>query len=703
MDSWPLERVSDSSAVLIKFSATGDIEWTKTYSTDLVFNQLLIESDNSLTVTGQSKTLNILLRHLAADGTEIWRQTYEKGAGRAVLRRNDGYVIAGQQLHTGFAMRTDENGFSRPQERNLDPHKGRIATDQIKIIASPSPYLFYDFENFITSPDDSLKNLFFSASPWLGALDQDSLLHLAADTYAASGHSDYRTGFSGGPAADFNRVWRITSDQVNALKEDWADNCVLDRPVPFDIYSWPAKGNPNFTYNLDFTKTTTDKSHLPAPFVDTNGDGSYNPADGDYPQIKGDQMAWWMLTDDTLHTRTNGRPFIVDMGISMYVYDCPVYATSERTLLVDLGIINRSQNTYHQMFAGLWADPNLYCEKTPLEGSLASSNAFYTYGRDTAAVNCPVADQIPNWVTAVSFVNQSLNKFICYNNGGGNPTPPSGTDDPGIDSEYFNYMQGKWRDGTVPTYNGQPLDLVFPDNPAEPTGNAMCTNNYYPLYHDRRMIGSHGPFNFAANDTFQLTIAFTYHPDVQEDCPDIFGTVKNDLDQLHNLVNSGALETPAHLPATVQLAPGQSTILDATVPDATAYEWSTGAATPTISVSQPGNYSVTITRVTGCTTTETVAIHGTAAVESFSSLEHFRLFPNPGNGQFSVDLEGAPREQIEFTLYNAIGQIQQIQNVDFSSGALRKTFDYSRLPAGIYTLRLRLGQETLFRKVVIQR
>ncbi|QKG59233.1 gliding motility-associated C-terminal domain-containing protein (plasmid) [Hymenobacter sp. BRD128] len=57
------------------------------------------------------------------------------------------------------------------------------------------------------------------------------------------------------------------------------------------------------------------------------------------------------------------------------------------------------------------------------------------------------------------------------------------------------------------------------------------------------------------------------------------------------------------------LCPGASTVLTAVVPKPGAiYQWSTGATTPTISVTQPGTYSVTVRYGTTCTATAQYAV-----------------------------------------------------------------------------------------------
>ncbi len=699
-------RTVDSTAVIVKFTSNGSIEWTREYN-DLVYNGLLIEGNESLTVTGQSDSLQVVLCHLAPDGTILWRNTYQPGAGRALLKVEDGYIVVGRAGPTfsTFALRTNIMGNSSSMDNSVHPKKRTVQNGLLSVIAAPSPNLFFD-NIFFDAPKDTLTSVFYTAAPWFGALDQDSTLHLAAETYANEERSDYRTGISKGSAADFDRVWWVSKEQIEDLRQDWAENGQLDRPIPYDISTWPAKGNTQFNYNLDFTQTTTDKSLLPAPFIDANGDGIYNPADGDYPRIKGDQMAWWILTDSTFHGRSNGDPLAIDIGISMYVYDCQQDIQLSRSLMVDFEVINRSGNSYSQMFAGIWVDQDLGCFYDDYIGSLPATNTMYVYTQDTldgqGGISCGNTSIFGNNVPvgSLSFVNTSLDKFIYYNNGSVNPAPPLGTDDPAQDTEYYNYIRAKWRDGTVPTYNGQPIDLLFPDNPADPLGNSMCTSNLPPS--DRRFIGSHGPFDLAPNDTFLLSAAFTYHPNIPLPCPDIFGTVKNDLEQLHTLLNSGALEAPSNLPSNVRLTPGQSLLLDATVAGAIAYVWSTGATTATIEVTQVGEYSVTITRGTGCATVETVLVTATARTPELDGFTKLRLFPNPSAGQFKVEVSGTAQENLEFLLYNSLGQLVQRQMTDFRSGTLNQTFDCTRLPSGIYTLCLKAGGKMRYGKVVVQ-
>src|SRR5690606_25645479 len=81
-------------------------------------------------------------------------------------------------------------------------------------------------------------------------------------------------------------------------------------------------------------------------------------------------------------------------------------------------------------------------------------------------------------------------------------------------------------------------------------------------------------------------------------------------------VNVTVLPLPVvDLGPDIALCPGESAVLDATVAGG-SYQWNTGAATPTISVSNAGTYSVQVT-VDGCTSSDAVGVSvlSTSAVD----------------------------------------------------------------------------------------
>jgi hypothetical protein len=90
-----------------------------------------------------------------------------------------------------------------------------------------------------------------------------------------------------------------------------------------------------------------------APFVDLNGDGLYQPFEGEYPDVPGDEAMWWVFSDNgPTHNSTKGKPLKAEVHAMSYAYrrgtlmDYVVYYEYE--------VINKSGADYHDVRMGLW-------------------------------------------------------------------------------------------------------------------------------------------------------------------------------------------------------------------------------------------------------------------------------------------------------------------------------------------------------------
>ena len=94
--------------------------------------------------------------------------------------------------------------------------------------------------------------------------------------------------------------------QIDEFKSEWDLGNVTNGSyiIPDEINTWSGN-HPTLTSQL-------------APFVDLNQDDNYNPMDGDYPDIKGDQMLWWVYNDNTEHMSSGGRPLGIEIRVSFY-------------------------------------------------------------------------------------------------------------------------------------------------------------------------------------------------------------------------------------------------------------------------------------------------------------------------------------------------------------------------------------------------
>jgi hypothetical protein len=707
---------SSGHAALVKLNSNGNLIWAKTFSEDLKFNAVTVAQDGNLVLTGKSVEGKIPLLKISQNGDLIWRKTYQTGIGATVLETLDGgYFLTGGGNQSWLnGIKTNALGETAAFDdlglfRNRNLNNGGFSLTQ-----SPSSSLFLadlNYKSGLQIPADSSTRTLSAHSPWLAGLDEVNNIHLSASTNGEVFDSDYKLGISSGSQKDFNRLWSIKRDEIAMIRRDFATDSDLDNLVPFDILTWPAKGNPNFRQNLDFTAVSTKPESFPAPFTDVNGDGIYNVYDGDYPNIKGDQMLFWIISDSSAINEPDRLPLGLDILISVFAFNCPLNLNVQQSIFADYQLINRSDQTYSETYFGFFSNPYLGCRDDDYFGSLPGVNSFYVYNQDAVdgipGGNCSggiatFGEKIP--VQSITMLNHPLQHSIYVNRNGNSPVV---TIDPVNPIEYYNYLQGKWRDGTLLTIGGNgynpgnlgavPTNFAFHDNPNDPQGWSMCAENL--ALGDRRMLNSHGPFTFAAGDTFSMQLAFTFHPDIPHPCPDIKGLVEPTIQQIQQWHDDGTLDAHLDLGSVLTLTPGQSLVLNATQPNpGTTYSWSTGQNTPVITVNQTGEYTVTVTPPTGCAYTETVLVK-LATGTSSPTLPSWQVQPNPANEVLKIVFD-----EMEITtsalLRNAQGQLVATKSGRGNSLEI----SVSNLPSGLYWAEL--WQEGTFlgsRKVVVAR
>ncbi len=406
---------------------------------------------------------------------------------------------------------------------------------------------------------------------WVGGFDSEGNIRVAAQTDGRSeGLTDYwpGPGISDEDCLNYDRFWKITDDEINAHKEDFLDNGVIDNPIPMSILAWPAYGNPNSLAVNGFEIPIGFFDFEDAPFEDENFDGLYNPADGDVPHINcASQAVWWTFNDFSgVHTQSGGAPVGIQATMLAYTYEDSGNENIENTTFYEMRIRNRSMEQIDSAYIGLWIDFDLGCPFDDLIGfdtlndiayaynedavdgisDCSDCNGFNTYCEEVPMIGLQIlrgpiggkmfingldsSDGIRNphiGETPDTLVQLGTSSFIYYNNGTNSPFPDLPIPSNGSPQDFYNLMTGSWPDGTRITQGGSGYNpgstnytnYVFPGNPDEPNGWSMCNENFAGS--DRKMVLGFGPVMMLPQTFNQIFFSVIATENITYPCPSL--------------------------------------------------------------------------------------------------------------------------------------------------------------------------------------
>jgi hypothetical protein len=182
------------------------------------------------------------------------------------------------------------------------------------------------FNNSATStpsyniPNGDAAGTFFVAGIWAGGLDANNQLHLTAPS-----NSD--VAWRSGPVADNTSygtsayvstygqsIWKVTRQEVNDHIAQFQQSGYS--PVSA-IADWPGNGN-----------TSLGVASQLAPFVDQDGDGLYEPLDGDYPDFPGDQVVYVIQNDESYLPQPSRLGVELHLTTTMVIWEQRRFLTS---------------------------------------------------------------------------------------------------------------------------------------------------------------------------------------------------------------------------------------------------------------------------------------------------------------------------------------------------------------------------------------
>ncbi|GIV59253.1 MAG: hypothetical protein KatS3mg043_0342 [Rhodothermaceae bacterium] len=352
-------------------------------------------------------------------------------------------------------------------------------------------------------------NAIFASGIWIGGLVNGQLRAAAAD-YA-------RWEFWPGPLTEdgelpgdgncsrYDRIWKVSRAEIQALDEGV--------PPTADIAEWPAD--------------------LGAPFIDANGDGVYNVADGDRPDILGDQMAWWVMNDVGNTHGTTGTPAMgLEVQVSAFAFN--LAGDLGNTTFYKYKLIYKGKAPMVDTWFGIWSDPDLGNATDDYVGSDTTLGLGFVYNADNDDEGSDGYGEAPpatgydffqgplvdapgqTWTDPDGTVHENktrlkMTRFLYYNNDTsefGNPRD--------LTSDWYNYLRGIWQDGSRMCFGGN----GFNPNNCTQTANFMYPGDpvaraYWSEFNidgngtpnppsDRRFLMSTGPFTMNPGDVQEI-------------------------------------------------------------------------------------------------------------------------------------------------------------------------------------------------------
>ncbi len=261
-------------------------------------------------------------------------------------------------------------------------------------------------------PKNGSATSMFSGSLWIGGLDINNQLKLAALRYRQVG-IDYWTGpltidgtaaIDNAVCAQYDKHFKMT----RAMVDEFLSHCdpetgvfisSEDYTIPKEIIDWPAHGDPSLG-----------QSYYLAPFYDNDGDGEYNPYMGDYPYydisnelchtktptmeeqlegsiwgsvladqvIKGDQTLWWVFNDKgNIHSETKGAA--IGMEIRAQAFAFATNDVINNMTFYSYEIINRSTFELTNTYFSPWVDTDLGYARDDYVGCDVQRGLGYCY------------------------------------------------------------------------------------------------------------------------------------------------------------------------------------------------------------------------------------------------------------------------------------------------------------------------------------
>ncbi len=578
------------------------------------------------------------------------------GTSNAIMTFNDSTIsYKPKSQFTGldsilYMIRDNQNGlFSDYGKIYITVTKNEVdlninafdTLDINNISAHVTPYgtLFHDFtyKSHYEFPKGSGNSTFFLLTFFLKGADLHQNQYLSG-LLSKNLNWQYEPGYFPGPISSsdsyteeydtaWRKVWKLNRDEINNHIANWKN---AGYQIPENIRTWPGDG--------DVSKGQA--NHL-APYNDYNANGIYDPENGDYPIIRGDQAIYYIFNDIRSDYTVNGTLGLsAEFHCMVYGFNAPDDEAINNTVFINCLIYNRSLLTYSPLQFSIYADTDIgYSQDdyvgcdTLLNAAIAYNDAFdeivdgYGYGEHPPAQSIAILNR-----QMAGFSDLTFSRPYSY------PDWQS----PNYAEEVSNKMDGYWIDGEPIIDNGcghpscaegNITHFAFPGDPANAESwsmpQAMVPPSDTDIFMNASSVAEWGP-----GETFCIDLALTSALDEAGSNIDSYNLVKQYIPEVQSFYD---LNFPN---SCDDIAP--------------------------------------------------------ASIEKSSKMTgEIKIYPNPTTGIIRVDIPDS-KDEVEYTLIDLTGRVRMQGTF---SGA-QTTLNISSLEAGMYIILVRGKQISASSKII---
>lgn len=333
----------------------------------------------------------------------------------------------------------------------LDQNNAKAYLSDVGILFNNLPAFTAGYE----IPSGSGKNAVYTASMWFGGEDFNGQVKMALPHFYSGSSQDMWPGAleTSGAATAITpnplngTLWTVSVQEINDHILNFQQPGYV---APDGILNWPAHGN-----------VAQGQAYYLAPFVDVDGDGMYEPTDGEYPCIKGDKATYIILNDKGGIHGSGTDPIGIEQHYMVYQY--VANALLNDVTFIDTKIINRGTQTLYDFVASFFVDGDLGNYSDDFAGCDSSRNLLYFYNSDSMDEDNggePGYGTAPPAVGMVCLSHEMSSARVFTNNGG------PGNSDPTVANEYLNVMHGLDADGNpILDNNGMVTTFQYAGDP----------------------------------------------------------------------------------------------------------------------------------------------------------------------------------------------------------------------------------------------